>query len=195
MSDMNAADPRIEVASQDTMDQIARALHPRDERVIEMVEQALQQHPRDARLWMVQGCNLASEGQLAAAREALRRAVSLSPSLHAAWFMLGCADLFEGNVDGAASAWHVLDDLPSHDPLSLCAQGLTSLVHDDFDDAAIQLGQALETNTLYPALDSYIATVLAAIHEHVAKRAEPSDGANSDQHLLLSGYLSGMTRQ
>jgi hypothetical protein len=133
-----------------------------------------------------------SLGDAEGARTAFIACTTRSPELYPGWFMLGFLELMCARVEDAKVAWRALDSLRSDDPLRRCADGLILLVHDEFDRAADLLERALESNTLYSPLNGYIRTILQALKKLADTSVRPAESA--EQHLLLTGYLSSMTR-
>ncbi|SAL10567.1 hypothetical protein AWB66_00208 [Caballeronia telluris] len=114
--------------------------------------------------------------------------------MHAAWFMLGLLELFEGHVNEAIVAWKALDALEPNDALRLCAHGLFLLVYDEIDQAAERLRLALQCNTLNPALNEYMSATLKSIEERDTRPDVASANPATHRHLLLAGYASSTAR-
>jgi tetratricopeptide (TPR) repeat protein len=177
-------------ADEQTIRGILHVFETEESDLMPLLDEALHRFPQDGRLYFFRGAYLASRGESSAAHADLLACTTLVPAFHAGWFMLGFLELMSERVEKARIAWTALDTLPPQDSLRLCANGLLLLVHDEFEHAARQLRLALEMNTLYPPLIGYIHAVLKAIDD----AAPRSPGTSAEHHLLLSGYLSSMTR-
>jgi hypothetical protein len=195
MNESERHDLNVDQADPTTFDSIIQALNTPDTDWSSLLDAALMRYPNDGRLLLLQGAHLASLGDAEGARTAFIACTTRSPRLYPGWFMLGFLELMCARVEDAKIAWRALDPLRSDDPLRRCADGLILLVHDEFDRAADLLERALESDTLYSPLNGYIRTILHALKKHADTSVRPADSANSaEQHLLLSGYLSSMTR-
>jgi tetratricopeptide (TPR) repeat protein len=153
------------------------------------IDAALAEHPDDARLYFLKGSVLAGDGDFAAARTALRRAVDLAPDYAIARFQLGFLLLTSGEGHAAQEAWGPLFGLAGDNPLRLFASGLAALARDDFAAAArlLKEGMARGDNA---ALNRDMGLILEKLGEVAATGASPSSSVD----LLLQQAAFKATR-
>ncbi|MGH8080811.1 MAG: tetratricopeptide repeat protein, partial [Lysobacter sp.] len=111
-----------------TIEAIKAAMLRSDDEALAMLDQAIGQHPADARLALLRGSVYASQGQYAGAFADLSQAIVMAPELHAARFMLGYLELCHKGAAQAIAVWHPLTQLDDSQALGDFARGLTQLV-------------------------------------------------------------------
>jgi len=110
---------------------------------VQAIDGALVEFPDDPRLHFLKGSLLIGLRRHIAAHTELTRAVEIDPEYAIARFQLGFFELTSGEADTARTTLAPLLDLPDGHYLRHFAQGLDSLVRDQFDEciASLRAGQ------------------------------------------------------
>ena len=123
----------------------------------------------------------------------MEAAVALDPTLSVARLQLGMLWLGANQPARAAEVLLPLEELGGSDPLNRFGAGLRHLVADDLAAAARCLAEGVALNTVNPALNNDMQSILRQIESTQAAgavAAPPADAAAADdsQHIMLSAY-------
>jgi Flp pilus assembly protein TadD len=120
-------------------------------------------YPEDARVLFLEGSLLAADGDFAAARAQMARAVELEPAFRIARFQLGFLDYTSGDAGSAIAVWQKLRDAEEGDPLRLFVEGLDHFARDDFAAAIPLLRRGIEANRDNPPLNADMQRLIDAV--------------------------------
>lgn len=133
------------LCDEQTLLDLTQALND-DAGVIDRIDEVLQSYPEDARLHFLKGSMLITLDRPIEAHRALGRAVALAPDFAIARFQFGLFQLTSGEADKALETWGPLDRLPAENYLRRFADGLRSLIRDEFADATTKLREGIRLN-------------------------------------------------
>lgn len=175
---------------QDTLDTLAVSVtQDPPNRALELLDQALERYPRDARILLLRGSIYASIRDTVPARADFTRAMILSPALEEARLMLGQLEYDEGMVDEARAVWSsFLSDTNPRTAVTLVGQAMVCLLDGLAEPAENHLRDALLASPS-EAIRTYIEQLLGRLDTRDAGGA--GDGPS---HYLLSDYLSSQSR-
>lgn len=156
----------------------------------QLLEQAVQEHPGDPRLYLLLGAERVHGKDVDGAEAAYIAALQLAPDFAIARFQLGLLQLTSGRPAAAFSTWAPLEALGERDPLRLFKQGLEHMARDQFDEARRLLEEGIAENRENPPLNRDMQMVLERI---AAVQGQPPAGqaeeaAPAADHFLVSAY-------
>lgn len=158
------------------------------------IDEALRDHPDDARLHFLKGSLLIGLKRFIAAHQALTRAVELDPGYHLARFQLGFFELTSGEAETALATLAALKALPEDHWLRCFADGLEHLAADRFGPCIARLRAGIATNHENPALNADMELIVAACERLVAGEPEP-EPAPAREEVSATSLLLGSTRR
>jgi Flp pilus assembly protein TadD len=174
------------------LSELVEAAKADDARGLARVDALLGDYPQDPRLHFMRGSLLAGQGRYDEARDAMVRAVDISPGYAVARFQLGFLELTCGRGVAADATWRPLESLPANDPLRVLARGLSHLIRDEFGEAIALLHQGMALNTSNPALNADMQLIIDKINADGL--APPTNAPISEAHLLLQQYSTKATK-
>jgi tetratricopeptide (TPR) repeat protein len=160
-----------------------------DERACDLLQQAIEADPMDARPHVALAGILASREQMDAAIAMMKHAVELEPTFDAARFQLGMMEFTCGKVSDAQRTWALLDRLEATHPLLLFNQGMLHLAKDRFDACLHALREGIAVCPV-PSLAKEMQRVIDkvnALPTRAIESAQPA-AAGGERHVLLSRY-------
>lgn len=161
---------------------------------IPIVSSALAERPKSARLLFLRGSLRAETGDYEGALSDFSSAVGFAPDFAIARFQWGLLTLCLGREASAQQILEPLDELPVTDALRLFKEGLLLLSGGQPVAGVERLKAGQRANLAYPPLNRDMQLLIdrAMTPDH-AQATEPTETSN-DSHVLLSGYLTGITK-
>jgi tetratricopeptide (TPR) repeat protein len=160
-----------------------------DDRACELLRQAIEADPQDARPHVALAGILAAREQMDEAIAAMKHAVELEPTFDAARFQLGMMQFTCGHVADAQRTWALLDQLEVTHPLRLFKEGMRHLANDRFDACLHALREGVAVCPV-PSLAKEMQRVIDKVNALPAPAIEsarpPSTGG--ERHVLLNRY-------
>lgn len=123
----------------------------------------------------------------------MEAAIALAPALSVARLQLGMLWLGQNQPARASEVLLPLDELGDADPLSQFGAGLRHLVADDLAAALRCLAEGVALNTVNPALNNDMRSIMRQIEStqaggDAAAPAPEAAPAEDSQHIMLSAY-------
>lgn len=134
-----------QLCDEQTLNDLTEALDDASD-PIERIDEVLQSFPEDARLHFLRGSLLITRDRPIEAHQSLSRAVALAPDFAIARFQFGLFQLTSGEANKALETWGPLDRLAQDHYLRRFADGLRSLIRDEFADAVAMLREGILLN-------------------------------------------------
>lgn len=159
------------------------------EEAIVLLKRLLAQQPENARALYLLGAEHAEIGLYDRAKDEMKRAVDLDPSMHAARFQLGLLFVSSGQVEQGLAVLEPLCAASNNEPFFSFACGLKALVHDKFAECRDALKRGIAENKTNEPLNDDMCKILDAIADKVADKPTSASEAAEDGSWL-SAYRS-----
>lgn len=181
------------LCDEDTLLKLAEAAQLDTAQAVGLIDEALRDHPDDARLHLLRGALLIEMGRLIDAHRALSCAVESAPDLHIARFQLGFFELTSGEADRALATWAPLKTLPTDHFLYLFVIGLENLVADRFEDCIARLEEGIAGNQQNSPLNRDMKLIIDECRSALETDGTADLGKNDDVSAasLLLGHKRG----
>ena len=187
-----STNPGAGICPSDQMDDLLSGMRTGAADVEHRLASLIASYPRDGRLQFLRGSMLATGRRYDEARTAMQAAVDLAPYFWIARFQLGLLELTSGLPAEAVHTWAPLGDLATDNPLRLFAEGLQSLIRDEFSVAVGKLRDGIAANTENPPLNTDMQMMIDTIQS--ADRASSGESTSATQLLLQSLGRSASTK-
>lgn len=159
------------------------------ENAVLLLKRLLAQEPENTRALYLLGAEHAQIGLYDRAKEEIRKAIDLDPSMHAARFQLGLLHISSGEVSSGLEVLAPLSRVADNEPFYSFARGLEFLVRDEFTECRDALEQGISANNTNVPLNDDMRKILEAIKDKItAPTAKPIGAAEPAE--WLSAYRS-----
>ena len=162
------------------------------DRAIDLLKQAIEIDPNEARAHYMLGAEHAQIGLFDRAIADMSRAVEIDGELDAARFQLGLLQLTSRQPQLAEQTWQPLDRLGDDHFYVLFKSGLLALARDDFAVTLNLLRRGQAANTVNEPLNRDMQRIVAQVEQltgaATAPAAPASTSAEESGHVLLNAY-------
>lgn len=166
------------------------------ERALGLFSAAAGVTPADPRPFHLAAATWVQSGQLDAANDAFREALTRDPELHVARFQWGLMQYGQETKETAVSIWQPLLSLPEGAPLRLFVEGLLAVATGDIPGAIGRLESGIAANTGNLPLNADMGKIIEGLRPLMSAEGAAQDGnttdseAQTDEHFLLGAYRS-----
>jgi len=163
------------------------------EKSIELLKQALDVEPKNAKVHYMLGAMHAEIGMYERAVQDMQKSVEIDEGLNTAHFQLGLLHITSGNVLAAEDAWSALDKLGDEHALFLFKRGILSMAADEFQQCINDLKLGIENNTENLPLNKDMKMLITQAEQALNKnnddsQGEPPNSDNTSSHVFMTAY-------